>query len=333
MQAMTTWIDQSELVAMAKHQSGLEILEQLYPPERTRHVQRLEFLPIEDGLFCSINAWRTHAPTTDHTVVRNSIGLQFVQTGSVSQTLAGHGRFLHAGARVCLTTFPSETRQVRRYEPGLDVKYIGAWVAPDLLVDKFGLDVDALPEPLGRFFRGDASAPFSMSLPLPPRLWLALDEVFASSFSGKLRQTYLHTKMTELVCELTASLGRTTAPERPVEEGALSSRELVLVETAAMIYMRELHAPPSVDALAARIGLNRNKLSAGFRDVFGCTPHEYSKRQRMDWARRLILDGAMQLGEIAQAVGYGSQSSFSRAFTDHFGFPPSAAQAAGPISL
>jgi AraC-like DNA-binding protein len=87
-----------------------------------------------------------------------------------------------------------------------------------------------------------------------------------------------------------------------------------------------------VDALAARIGLNRNKLSAGFRDVFGCTPHEYSKRQRMDWARRLILDGAMQLGEVAQAVGYASQSSFSRAFTDHFGFPPSAAGSAGPIS-
>lgn len=326
---MTTWIDQVELTAMAQRQSGLEILRQLYPPERAAHVETLEFLPVEEGLFCSLNAWRTAEPTADHTVVRNSIGLQFVQTGAVRQTLAGHGRYLHAGARVCLTTFPKETRQVRRYGAGLDVKYIGAWVAPDLLVDKFGLEVEALPEPLAAFFRGETSQPFCMSLPLPPRLWLALDEVFASGFSGKLRQTYLATKMTELVCELTASLARAPAPGAGGgDQNELSPREQVLIETAAMIYMRELAAPPSVDALAARIGLNRNRLSAGFRQVFGCTPHDYSKRQRMDWARRLILNGAMRLGEIAQAVGYASPSSFSRAFTDHFGFPPTAAPTA-----
>lgn len=326
---MTTWIDQAELTAMAQRQSGLEILRELYPAERVAHVEKLEFVPVEEGLFCSLNAWKTAEPTTDHTVVRNSIGLQFVQAGSVRQTLAGHGRYLHAGARVCLTTFPKETRQVRRYGAGLDVKYIGAWVAPDLLVDKFGLEVEALPAPLAAFFRGETSQPFCMSLPLPPRLWLALDEVFASGFSGKLRQTYLATKMTELVCELTASLGRAPAPGAGASgQAELSPREQLLIETAAMIYMRELAAPPSVEALAARIGLNRNRLSEGFRQVFGCTPHDYSKRQRMDWARRLILDGTMRLGEVAQAAGYASLSSFSRAFTDHFGFPPSAAPSA-----
>ncbi|MDI1366242.1 MAG: AraC family transcriptional regulator [bacterium] len=322
---MVTWIDQSELVEMAKVQSGASIMRDLHRRDGKGEdfPGRIEFLPIEEGLFCSVNEWRSAHGTTDRTVVRNSIGLQFVKMGQVRQNLSGHGRYLHTGARVCLTTFPAETRQVRHYGAGLDVKYIGAWVAPDLLVDKFGLSVDALPEPLRAFFMGDSNMPYSMSLPLAPRLWMALDEVFASGFTGKLRDTYLRSKMTELICEMTASLGRMGHSNRPVEEGALSSRELMLVEAAAMVYMKELHAPPSVDALATRVGLNRNKLNSGFRELFDCTPHEYSKRLRMDWARRLIEDRALCLGEIAQAVGYASQSAFSRAYADYFGFPPS----------
>lgn len=326
---MAPWIDQRELVEMAKSQSSASILRDLYPNDADRDeiTGRVEFLPIEDGLFCSVNEWRSKHDRFDRTIVRNSVGLQFVQMGQVRQTLSGHGRYLHSGARVCLTTFPTETRQTRHYEPGIDVKYIGAWVAPDLLVDQFGLAVDTLPDPLQAFFKGDTNTPFCMSLPLAPRLWMALDEVFSSNFAGKLREVYLRSKMTELICEMAGSLTRLNRPNRPTEESALSYRELMLVETAAMIYMKELHAPPSVDELAVRIGLNRNKLNSGFRNVFNCTPHEYSKQLRMDWARRLIEDGAMCLSEIARAVGYTTQSAFSRAYTDFFGFAPSSSGA------
>ncbi len=323
---METWIDQRELVAMAKSQSSESILRDLYLDDdasRGGASGRVEFLAVEDGLFCSVNEWRSPRDSVDRTIVRNSVGLQFVQTGQMRQTLSGHGRYLHSGARVCLTTFPAETRQVRCYGAGFDVKYVGAWVAPELLVDKYGLTVESLPAPLQSFFRGEASAPFCMSLPLAPRLWMALDEIFASTFSGKLRETYLGSKLTELICEIAGSLARLSRPNKPAGEQALSYRELMLVETAAMIYMKELAAPPSVEEMAARIGLNRNKLNSGFRSVFGLTPHDYSKRLRMEWARRLVEEGAMRLSEIGEAVGYSTQSAFSRAYADYFGFPPS----------
>src|SRR3546814_6901712 len=94
-------------------------------------------------------------------------------------------------------------------------------------------------------------------------------------------------------------------------------------DTAALIYMQERGNPPPLQQLALRVGINRNKLSEGFQRHFGCSPHAYSKRLRMDWARRLLLDGQMAVQEVAQAVGYSTQSAFSRAFADHFGFPPS----------
>jgi AraC family transcriptional regulator, transcriptional activator of the genes for pyochelin and ferripyochelin receptors len=323
---MATWIDQSELVRQAQLRSGREILRDLYGEGSPGQAGRIEFLPVEEGFFCSVNDWRAKAPTRDHTIVRNSIGLQFVKSGRVRQTLGGQSRYVHAGARVCLTTFPRETRQVRQYEAGLDVKYVGAWISPDVLVDRFGLEVDALPDPLKSFFRGQASAPFSLSLPMGPKLWMVLDEVFAAPFAGTLRQRYLEAKMVELMCETTASLGRLGAPSRSVEEGALSARESMLVQAAASIYARELADPPSVSALAARVGLNRNKLNAGFRALFGCTPHDYSKQVRMDWARRLLDEGALRQGEVAAAVGFRSPAAFSRAFADHFGIPPSASK-------
>src|SRR3546814_14864635 len=84
------------------------------------------------------------------------------------------------------------------------------------------------------------------------------------------------------------------------------------IDTAALIYMQELGNPPPLQQLALRVGINRNKLSEGFQRHFGCSPHAYSKRLRMDWARRLLLDGQLAVQEVAQAVGYSTRSEERR---------------------
>src|SRR3546814_7879109 len=109
---------------------------------------RLQFLDVEDGLFCSINEWRSRRAYEDRVIVRDTLGIQFVQAGRVKQSLPGGKRYIHSGARVCLTTFPGEVRQRRQYPIGLDVKYVGVWIKPELLIDKYGLDPARLPEGL-----------------------------------------------------------------------------------------------------------------------------------------------------------------------------------------
>src|SRR3546814_14596526 len=85
---------------------------------------------------------------------RVPLGIQVVQAGHVKQSLPGGKRYIHSGARVCLTTFPGEVRQRRQYPIGLDVKYVGVWIKPELLIDKYGLDPARLPEGLRNFFTG-----------------------------------------------------------------------------------------------------------------------------------------------------------------------------------
>lgn len=320
---MQGWTDQAELIQTASGLTSDETLRAMFPQVSHLIDGRLEFVPVEKGLFCSVNDFRTRGPGGDRMVLRNCVAIQIVRTANVQLNLPGHARYRHSGARITLTTYPREVRQVRSYEAGLHVNYVGAWADPELLVDRFGVQVDALSEPLRSFFRGQADAPASVSLPLPPRLLTTLDDILSAPHLGPLRQTYLHAKMIELVCEVVVAMHRPRQGTTRPASGGLTHHERQQVEAAAVIYRRELEAPPSVRELAERVGLNRNKLTAGFRDLFQCSPHEYSAEIRMDRAHYLLQDNGMSVQEVAGSVGYSTASAFSRAYSEHFGFAPS----------
>lgn len=320
---MQGWTDQAELIQTAASLSSDDTVKAMFPQVSHLIDGQLEFVAVQSGLFCSVNDFKTRGAGGDRMVLRNCLAIQIVKTASVHLNLPGHARYRHSGARITLTTYPKEVRQVRGYDAGTHVKYVGAWVDPQLLVDGFGVEVDGLSEPLKSFFRGEADAPTSISMALPRRMWVTLDDIFDAPHTGVLRQTYLRAKMVEMICETVRALNHPDESAPCPEGSALNYRELKQVEAAAFIYMKELSVPPSVSDLAARVGLNRNKLTLGFRDVFKCSPHEYSRDARMDWAHRLLKDGAMGVAQVAGAVGYTSASAFSRAYSEHFGFPPS----------
>lgn len=65
---------------------------------------------------------------------------------------------------------------------------------------------------------------------------------------------------------------------------------------------------------------------AGFGRInkqVGCSPQQYLIRCRMENAASMLLDQHMRPGEVARAVGYPDEFSFSRAFRKHYGISPS----------
>lgn len=320
---MQGWTDQVELIQTAHGLSSDETLRAMFPQVSHLIDGQLEFVPVETGLFCSVNDFRTRGAGGDRMVLRNCVAIQIVRTANMQLNLPGYARYRHSGARITLTTYPREVRQVRSYEAGRHINYVGAWADPELLIDRFGVQVDALSEPLRSFFRGRADAPASVSLPLPPRLLTTLDDIVAAPHQGRLRQTYLQAKMIELVCEVVAAMHQPRQGAARPAGGGLTYHERQQIEAAAVIYRKELGTPPSVRDLAARVGLNRNKLTLGFRDLFQCSPHEYANEIRMDRAHCLLQDKRMSVREVAGVVGYTTASAFSRAYSEHFGFAPS----------
>ena len=80
--------------------------------------------------------------------------------------------------------------------------------------------------------------------------------------------------------------------------------------------------PWSVEKLAAKVGLSRSPFTVRFTRVVGEPPQAYLTRVRMQRAARLVRKNHDSLGQIALAIGYESESSFSKAFKRHYGQTP-----------
>jgi AraC-like DNA-binding protein len=186
-------------------------------------------------------------------------------------------------------------------------------------VEMFKLDVDRLPQAYRPIFVSQQGSVEPMRLPLSPSLAAATDQVLAYPYPEPLRTIHARAKAMEIICEVAARISM--MPARPTSTPPARHREQA-VEIAAAIYRRELDKPPSIDQLAARVGLNRNELTSGFRALFGSTPRAYGHMIRMEHAQELLCCGSFSISEVARRVGYEGYSSFSRAFLAYFDRPP-----------
>lgn len=86
---------------------------------------------------------------------------------------------------------------------------------------------------------------------------------------------------------------------------------------------RELDIP----ALAARAGFAPNAFIRRFREVAGCTPHQYLLHLRYAQAARLLESTDLEIDEIISEIGVKDRFHFSRTFKRFYGTPPAAFRA------
>jgi AraC-like DNA-binding protein len=105
---------------------------------------------------------------------------------------------------------------------------------------------------------------------------------------------------------------------------ALASRDDHFARIARVL--RHIHAeyarPQSAEELARRAGMSIAGFHHHFKLVTASSPLQYLKRTRLDRARRLMAHDGYNAGTAARAVGYESQSQFSREFKRLFGVTP-----------
>jgi len=97
--------------------------------------------------------------------------------------------------------------------------------------------------------------------------------------------------------------------------------------------LEALHADPaaswSVESLARVAGMSRTAFATRFTTLVADTPLAYLTDWRMQLARRLLLETALPIIEIAERTGYTSEASFGRVFKKHFDAPPAGYRRAG----
>lgn len=105
----------------------------------------------------------------------------------------------------------------------------------------------------------------------------------------------------------------------------LGTHRRPLVDAVALME-QHIEQPLSIAELTARIGLSPRQLQRLFLDELGKRPRDYYVELRLDRARHLLEETDRDILSIGLACGFTSASSFSRAYRQHYGQPPSASR-------
>ena len=78
----------------------------------------------------------------------------------------------------------------------------------------------------------------------------------------------------------------------------------------------------TIEALARQFLMNTTTLKDGFKAVYGTSIAAHIKEHRMEKAAWLLKEGVLPVSQVAQQVGYSSQSKFSAVFAQQYGVSP-----------
>ncbi|BAZ11813.1 AraC family transcriptional regulator [Calothrix sp. NIES-4071] len=111
-------------------------------------------------------------------------------------------------------------------------------------------------------------------------------------------------------------------------------RQLTPISTASVSYAHlqqvleyihdNLAQNLTLTELAQIAGLSSSHLVAQFQKWLGVAPHQYIIQCRVEWAKRLLLQGRLSISEIATHVGFYDQSHFTRHMKRLMGVTPKA---------
>lgn len=95
------------------------------------------------------------------------------------------------------------------------------------------------------------------------------------------------------------------------------------IRTLAAQIMEEPGQKWSVAGLAQRAGMAPDHFSRVFGEIMGARPQAFVVRNRINRAQQLLLETHLQVGEIAQLLGFRDVFYFSRQFRGRCGVSPS----------
>lgn len=132
---------------------------------------------------------------------------------------------------------------------------------------------------------------------------------------------YRLAKSIELLCDLLrAHVGNALVPVSP--DGILSRADTQRLLAARQVIDERWAEKLTLDMIARASGLNRGKLTRGFREMFDCTVADAISGNRLSEARHMLLATDLPVSSIGYRCGYLNNASFTRAFARHFGEAP-----------
>lgn len=100
-------------------------------------------------------------------------------------------------------------------------------------------------------------------------------------------------------------------------------KEITIKNKIELYISQRLTKPDSLLEISSYFGISEKSFSKYFKEHFGCTYHKYISKERLKFARTLILNTSRYVSDIARELNYCDQSYFSHSFKKEFGVYPS----------
>ncbi|QTH45696.1 helix-turn-helix transcriptional regulator [Cohnella sp. LGH] len=268
------------------------------------------------GIEIVYSEYRLHSRQTNRFATRERmVELQFAMSGRRSASISGLDFTLESGKGALLLMQDFDVK----FDFGCEEPICS--FALGIPVELFEYAMSALTRPVNRHFeRLTEGAVFKQLDFVPDERGLNL----ANQLIGELRGTGRSPLLMEAAAyELLNLYFMQLFDPVPVCEG-LSREDLRRVRRAAEILEAEMRHPPSLLALAKRVGINDFKLKKGFKAIFQSTVFDYLRQIRMDHAMKLLRSGHCNVTQAGIETGYSNISAFSEQFGKTFGIKPSA---------
>lgn len=157
---------------------------------------------------------------------------------------------------------------------------------------------------------------------LPPELRGIALQLRDPAGEPELRATYRLAKSIEFVCEA-VRLSRADQLVPLAGDGGLSAADTRRVMAARRLIDERWNEKLTLHEIARACGLNRAKLTRGFRELFSCSIAEAIAERRLQQAGKLLLTTDLPVSLVGYEAGYLNNASFARAFGRYFGRTPS----------
>lgn len=193
-------------------------------------------------------------------------------------------------------------------------------ISPTLLNTFMGGRFRRIPYDLRAISDGCTTVDFFHSGPLSPLMDATIQHLLNCPYSGPLGQIYQEGKAVELIAHKLAQIESSTE-DTPVSN-KLRMEDIERVHHAKDILISDLENPPKLFELSRAVGITHTQLNMVFGKIYGTSVFGYLRKMRLEKAKHLLEKRRMNVTEAAFAVGYNSLSSFSRAFSAHFGSKP-----------
>ena len=112
-----------------------------------------------------------------------------------------------------------------------------------------------------------------------------------------------------------------------IPQNKLTEYQSELIENIHKIHdqlLRQMEQRITIEELSKQYLINPTTLKNAFKSVYGTSLAAHIKEHRMGQAAKMLKETDMTIAEIAQAVGYDSQSKFTAAFKSFYQVLPRA---------